>query len=212
MSGIIIQYLGFRPTRRRRRSGGRSARGPRNCTPIGKPASEREQAHREFNLLTEAYDTLKDAERREAYDEELRSSRQLTRVESKGRPPGAFAMGLAFGLLLAGAALGAKFFLDRSARAPKNQDFLQDHQGPAAASRGGALASGQRHGCGPNRHWQPEASSGARTGGNARSRGSNKGCGEGSSAGRDRRASRYPGHGRRCPCHGSKPSTSRTAL
>jgi formylglycine-generating enzyme required for sulfatase activity len=105
--------------------------------PDSKPASEREQAHREFNLLTEAYDALKDAERREAYDEELRSSRQLTRVERKGRPPGAFAMGLAFGLLLAGAALGAKFFLDRSARAPKNQDSLRItrvQQPPAVAA------------------------------------------------------------------------------
>ena len=91
--------------------------------PDSKPAGEREQAHREFNLLTEAYDTLKDAERREAYDDVLRSSRQLVRIENKGTPPGAMVMGLAFGLLLVGTAAGAVFFLDRSHRAPKSQEF-----------------------------------------------------------------------------------------
>ena len=93
--------------------------------PDSKPASERDQAHREFNFLSEAYDTLKDAERRAAYDEELRNSRQLTRVETKGKPPGAFAMGLAFGLLLAGAGIGAKLFLDAGRSAPKSQDSLR---------------------------------------------------------------------------------------
>ena len=93
--------------------------------PDSKPASEREQAHREFNILSEAYDTLKDAERRAAYDEELKNSRQLTRVEAKGKPPGAFAMGLAFGLLLAGAGIGAKLFLDAGRSTPKNQDSLR---------------------------------------------------------------------------------------
>ena len=93
--------------------------------PDSKPASEREQAHREFNFLSEAYDTLKDAERRAAYDEELKNSRQLTRVETKGKPPGAFAMGLAFGLLLAGAGIGAKLFLDAGRSTPKNQDSLR---------------------------------------------------------------------------------------
>ena len=105
--------------------------------PDSKPASEREQAHREFNFLSEAYDTLKDAERRAAYDEELRNSRQLTRVETKGKPPGAFAMGLAFGLLLAGAGIGAKLFLDAGRSTPKSQDSLRVtrvQQTPAPAS------------------------------------------------------------------------------
>jgi formylglycine-generating enzyme required for sulfatase activity len=93
--------------------------------PDSKPPSEREQAHREFNFLSEAYDTLKDAERRAAYDEELKESRQLTRAETKGKPPGAFAMGLAFGLILAGAGIGAWFFLDGRRSPPKNQDSLR---------------------------------------------------------------------------------------
>jgi formylglycine-generating enzyme required for sulfatase activity len=109
--------------------------------PDSKPASEREQAHREFNFLSEAYDTLKDAERRAAYDEELRNSRQLTRVETKGKPPGAFAMGLAFGLLLAGAGIGAKLFLDAGRSTPKSQDSLrvtrvQQPPAPAPAPSG----------------------------------------------------------------------------
>jgi formylglycine-generating enzyme required for sulfatase activity len=93
--------------------------------PDSKPPSEREQAHREFNFLSEAYDTLKDAERRAAYDEELNASRQLARVETKGKPPGAFALGLTFGLLLAGAGIGAWFFLDGRRSPPKNQDSLR---------------------------------------------------------------------------------------
>ena len=94
--------------------------------PDSKPASERDQAHREFNILTEAYDTLKDAERRAAYDEELRDSRQLTRVEAKGKPPGAFAMGLTFGLLLAGAGDRRKAVFGSAGRStPKSQDSLR---------------------------------------------------------------------------------------
>ena len=132
--------------------------------PDSKPASERDQAHREFNLLSEAYDTLKDAERREAYDEDLRASRQLTRVEAKGKPPGAFALGLTLGLLLAGAAIGALFFLDRAGRsAPKSQEPPENHQssaaaaGPAARPIRGDAPSGASHGGGPlfNGHRQP---------------------------------------------------------
>ena len=133
--------------------------------PDSKPASERDQAHREFNLLTEAYETLKDAERRQAYDEERRATRQLTRIEGQGKPPGAFAMGLTFGLVLAGFAIGAWFVLDRAGKSTaKNQDSLriarvQQPQAPvpdpsmergqpaatgAAAPRYPAAASSQR--------------------------------------------------------------------
>ncbi len=94
--------------------------------PDSKPASERDQAHREFNVLTEAYETLKDAERRRDYDEALRATRQLTRIEGQGKPPGAFAMGLTFGLVLAGFAIGAWFVLNQTGRSPaKNQDSLR---------------------------------------------------------------------------------------
>jgi formylglycine-generating enzyme required for sulfatase activity/curved DNA-binding protein CbpA len=94
--------------------------------PDSKPAGEREQAHREFNLLTEAYETLKDAERRRDYDEAMRASRQLARIDVQSQPPGAFAIGLTFGLVLTGFAVGAWFFMDQAGRdTAKNQDSLR---------------------------------------------------------------------------------------
>ncbi|MGB8738305.1 MAG: J domain-containing protein, partial [Rhodomicrobium sp.] len=66
--------------------------------PDSKPSGEHDEAHGEFSLLAEAYETLKDAGRRQAYDDALRSSRQLTaRGASESKPPRAFAMGLALG-------------------------------------------------------------------------------------------------------------------
>ena len=170
--------------------------------PDSKPAGEREQAHREFNLLTEAYDALKDAERREAYDEELRSSRQLTRVESKGRPPGAFAMGLAFGLLLAGAALGAKFFLDRSTRAPKNQDSLRITrvQQPPAAAAPSPADSGT--GAAPTAIGSPRLAAAPEPAETRAAEDRTRVAAKEAEPAETGRASRYPGHGRRCPCHG----------
>ena len=126
--------------------------------PDSKPASERDQAHREFNFISEAYDTLKDAERRAAYDEDLRNSRQLTRVETKGKPPGAFAMGLTFGLLLAGAGIGAWFFLDAGRNTPKNQDSLRVtriQQTPAPAP-GPSVKMGQAAPTGAAAHYSTD--------------------------------------------------------
>ncbi len=93
--------------------------------PDSKPFSEREQANREFNLLTEAYDTLKDPERRADYDEALRHHRQLMRVESPAKSGSALAMGAAVAFVLAGAAIGGTIFYGRVARAPKNQESLR---------------------------------------------------------------------------------------
>ena len=104
-------------------SGGLSAHAKRSCTPIASRLASASRPIASSIFLAKPNDTLKDAERRAAYDEELRHSRQLTRVETKGKPPGAFAMGLAFGLLLAGAGIGAKLFLDAGRSTPKSQDF-----------------------------------------------------------------------------------------
>jgi formylglycine-generating enzyme required for sulfatase activity len=93
--------------------------------PDSKPPGEREYANREFNLLTEAYDTLKDPERRAAYDDELRSYRQVVLAESSGASSSALVMGAAVAFVLAGAAIGATILYDRSARAPKNQESLR---------------------------------------------------------------------------------------
>ncbi len=109
--------------------------------PDSKPVGEHDEARSEFSLLTEAYETLKDAGRRQAYDEELRSSRQLApRGAKEGKQPRAFAMGLAFGLLLALAAVGAKVFYDQAgiSGAPKNQESLriQNVEKPSSAAPG----------------------------------------------------------------------------
>ena len=85
----------------------------------------REQANREFNLLTEAYDTLKDPERRAAYDQELRYSRQIAQSGSADKSGGALVMGAAVAFVLAGAALGGAILYSRAAHAPKNQDTLR---------------------------------------------------------------------------------------
>jgi formylglycine-generating enzyme required for sulfatase activity/curved DNA-binding protein CbpA len=98
--------------------------------PDSKPAGERELASREFNLLTEAYDTLKDAERRADYDLELRHSRQIMRVEQPGHSAGAMVMGVAVAVLLVGAAIGGILFYDRVAKTPKNQETLRITKAP----------------------------------------------------------------------------------
>jgi hypothetical protein len=97
--------------------------------PDGKPAEEREEAQAEFTLLTEAYETLKDPDRRAGYDDELFLSQQLAAAGGKGgRPRRAFAKGLAMGLSVAVLAIGAKFYADRGGlgtSAPKSQDSLR---------------------------------------------------------------------------------------
>ncbi len=115
--------------------------------PDSKPAGEHVEAHGEFNLLTEAYETLKDAGRRQAYDAQLLASRQLTPRAKEGKPPRAFAMGLALGLLLAAAAVGAKISYDRAGinGAPKSQESLriQKAERPRDAAPGSAETAAQ---------------------------------------------------------------------
>ncbi len=115
--------------------------------PDSKPAGEHGEAHGEFNLLTEAYETLKDAGRRQAYDAQLLASRQLTPRAKEGKPPRAFAMGLALGLLLAAAAVGAKISYDRAGinGAPKSQESLriQKAERPRDAASGSAETAAQ---------------------------------------------------------------------
>jgi formylglycine-generating enzyme required for sulfatase activity/curved DNA-binding protein CbpA len=97
--------------------------------PDGKPAEEREEAQAEFTLLNEAYETLKDKDRREAYDEDLLFSQQLAAGSGRrGRSRHAFARGLATGLFVAVLVIGTKFYVDRNGlgtSAPKSQDSLR---------------------------------------------------------------------------------------
>ncbi len=116
--------------------------------PDSKPGGEDGEATREFNSLTEAYETLKDAGRREAYDARLLDSRRLTtRGAREGRSPRAFVTGLALGLLLAVSAIGAKFFYDRAGinGAPKSQESLrlQKTGKPLAVAPGSPETGGQ---------------------------------------------------------------------
>jgi formylglycine-generating enzyme required for sulfatase activity/curved DNA-binding protein CbpA len=97
--------------------------------PDGKPAEEREEAQAEFTLLNEAYETLKDQDRRAEYDEDLLLSQQLAAGgDGRGRPRRAFVKGLATGLFVAIFAIGAKFYADRNGlwpNAQKSQDSLR---------------------------------------------------------------------------------------
>jgi formylglycine-generating enzyme required for sulfatase activity/curved DNA-binding protein CbpA len=96
--------------------------------PDGKPADEREEAQAEFTLLTEAYETLRDSDRRAAYDEELYFSQQLAAAGGRGGRPRSFVRGLATGFFVAALAIGigVKVYIDRAGigTAPKSQDSL----------------------------------------------------------------------------------------
>src|SRR5215469_18898706 len=93
--------------------------------PDGKPPEEQEEAQAEFALLSEAYETLKDEDRRAAYDEELLYSQQLAAAGGRGgRPRRAFTKGLATGLFFAVLAIIATVYFDR-AGPPKSQDSLR---------------------------------------------------------------------------------------
>ena len=109
--------------------------------PDSKPEAEKEAASREFNLVTEAYETLKDAQRRQAYDEELRKSRQIAARGKPSKPPRAFATGLVLGLGAAAILVGAKIYFDREAAGPKTQDSLAAER--AGAGRAGADTKSQ---------------------------------------------------------------------
>src|SRR5208337_2194802 len=67
----------------------------------------------DFGSLTAAYETLRDADRREAYDRNLVKGRQLaSRRGNQRKLPRAFAGGLAIGFLAAAAVIGTKIYLD----------------------------------------------------------------------------------------------------
>jgi formylglycine-generating enzyme required for sulfatase activity/curved DNA-binding protein CbpA len=86
---------------------------------------ESDAPEHDFRLITEAYETLKDPARRAAYDEELNQERQLSAPSSKsGKPPFAFAAGLAVGVAIALFAVGAFFFFGRGKSGDKAQDSL----------------------------------------------------------------------------------------
>jgi formylglycine-generating enzyme required for sulfatase activity/curved DNA-binding protein CbpA len=90
----------------------------------------------EFRLLTEAYDTLKDPARRQAYDVELAQHRRLT-APSEGKQGGAFIKGLAAGLIIAVLAVGAKVYIDRASlkgNASKSQESLRSAKLPVSES------------------------------------------------------------------------------
>ena len=91
-------------------------------------AGSGESSQRDFRLITEAYETLKDANRRAAYDRELDEARQLEAAASRtGRRSYAFAAGLGVGILLAVVAVGAVAYIDRAGHrgGEKAQDSLQ---------------------------------------------------------------------------------------
>ncbi len=98
-------------------------------------------SERDFRLITEAYETLKDANRRAAYDRELDEARQLEAAASRtGRRSHAFAAGLGVGILLAVVAVGAVAYIDRAGHrgGEKAQDSLQrlrPSEKPADAAR-----------------------------------------------------------------------------
>ena len=83
-------------------------------------------AERDFRLISEAYETLKDSNRRAAYDRELDEARQLEpHAANWGKR--SFAAGLGVGILVAIVAVGALNYIDRAGRmsGEKAQDLLK---------------------------------------------------------------------------------------
>src|SRR5271166_2884192 len=91
--------------------------------PDTNPGGVQGETYQDFGLLTEAYETLKDEKKREAYDQSLARSRHLTAGTGK-RSSRAFAAGLVIGIAVAALAGGAKVYFDRMARLPKSQESL----------------------------------------------------------------------------------------
>ena len=72
-------------------------------------------AERDFRLISEAYETLKDSNRRAAYDRELDEARQLEPYAAHWRKR-SFATGLGVGILIAIVVVGALNYIDRAGR------------------------------------------------------------------------------------------------
>ena len=94
-----------------------------------------ESAGRDFRLITEAYETLKDSSRREAYDQELDEARQFESHASRSGKR-SFAIGLGVGILLAIVAVGVVNTIDRAGRmdGEKAQDSLKGDVGSENAA------------------------------------------------------------------------------
>src|SRR5271166_4691029 len=83
-------------------------------------------AERDFRLITEAYETLKDSNRRAAYDREFDEPRQL-KTYSPQSGKRSFAAGLGVGIVLAIVVVGAANYIGKAGRmgGEKAQDSLK---------------------------------------------------------------------------------------
>ena len=92
---------------------------------------------RDFRLITEAYETLKDSNRRAAYDQELDEARQFE-AQSSHTGKRSFAVGLGVGILLAIVAVGVVNYLGGAGRADgeKAQDSLKGVSGSEKTDAG----------------------------------------------------------------------------
>ena len=95
----------------------------------GAAGSDR-SSERDFRLISEAYETLKDSSRRAEYDRELDEAEQLEASQT-GKRSYAFAAGLGAGILLAVVAVGAVTYIDRAGHrgGDKAQDFVATARG-----------------------------------------------------------------------------------